>query len=148
MEKFIIEYSEDNNKWQIAGTVPGEQNKTNYFFNHLLLSGETVYYRVKAYDNKGESYVSKEVIIRTQSKQQIKLQPNPADDEFSIYFGETDYSNDRMIYILNATGSKMYEHTFYSKFMTINTSSYPNGYYVINIIDKGVITSTKVLIRH
>lgn len=145
--KFEVEYNVDDTKWQLAGTVSCQKNKTSYFLDHTVFSGNYFYYRIKAYDNKGQSYTSKEVLVRIQDDKKITILPNPADDAISVNTNGTDFNPNRKIYIINALGKEVYQNTFSTKNIYIHTSSLPDGYYVVKIQDDGCVSSYKILIR-
>lgn len=145
ISKFEVEYSEDNRNWKVAGIVLAENNKTSYHISHTL-SASTIFYRVRAYENTGQTFLSKEVFIRNEQK--VSVSPVPADGSILINSLTPDYSSARRIYILNETGQQVFDHKFSTKDIHIQTSSYPNGYYIVNVVDQGVTNSTKIMIVH
>ncbi len=149
VSKFEIEYSEDHTNWQIAGTVTGEAVKNEYYLNYRTYSTNTFYYRIRAYESTGKSYLSAEAIVRKlQEEQNIKVTPNPADDFITVYSPETNFADNRRIQIIDVSGKKIYDQPYLKQNMEINTSQYPNGYYVVNIVNRGTVYSTQVLIKH
>ena len=148
VSKFEVEYSEDDKQWQPAGIVDGIQNQTNYFLNHTVYSNNAVHYRIRIFENTGKSYLSKEVIVNGLAEPNIVVLPVPADDAITVNSTNPNYSPDRKIYIINALGKEIYEHSFASNNIYIHTSSYPDGYYIVNILDKGAIDSHQIIIKH
>ena len=147
--KFVVEFSEDGKSWQAAGSVAGDPLKINYSLNYTIYSSSTIHYRVRAYEESGKDFLSKEVIVKNiEEEATVKITPNPADKYIGVYSEEGNFSNDRKIYVIDMNGKKVYEQAFVKKYTEINTSTYTSGYYVVNIVDKGEIVSSQVLIKH
>jgi len=147
--KFDIEYSEDHSNWQIAGSVTGEASKNDFSFNYHTANANTLYYRVRAFESTGKSYLSAEAVVRKmQEDQNIKVTPNPADDFITVYSSDNNFTENRRVQILDVSGKKIFDQPYSKQNMEIKTSQYPNGYYVVNIINRGNIFSTQVVIKH
>ncbi|MDB5278846.1 MAG: hypothetical protein JWR61_3801 [Ferruginibacter sp.] len=147
--KFEVEYSEDSKNWALAGTVNGEAGKESYYFNNRVNGNSDAYYRIRAYDATGESYLSQVLVVRkTADFQKIKVTPNPADELIKVYSTEEYFSDQRRIVLIDISGKKILDRAFTEKSIDINTVNFPNGYYVVNVSDKGSVFSTQVLIKH
>jgi hypothetical protein len=74
--------------------------------------------------------------------------PNPANNEIELSFIK-DFNGERLI-ITDMLGGKVYEQTISEKKLKINTSSFVNGLYLCNIINKYNVKSTvgKFTIQH
>ena len=149
LTKFEVEYSEDQSTWKIGGTVSAVTGQNNYYLNYATYSTNTIYYRVRVYEATGKNYLSTEAAVKKIIEgQEIIISPNPADGLIIVYSSEEIFSESRRIYIIDVSGKKVYDEPFIKQNMDINTSNLPNGYYVVNIADRGKITSTQVLIKH
>ena len=149
LSKFEVEYSEDNAAWKIAGTVAADENKNTYHLNYTAYSTNTFYYRVRTYETSGKNYLSTVVMVnKIVEGENIKVSPNPADGLINVYSSEEIFSDNRRVYMIDVSGKKVYDQPFLKQNMDINTSTLPNGYYVVNIADRGKIASTQVLIKH
>lgn len=81
----------------------------------------------------------------------VSIYPNPTSGDVYIEFklaSETDYS----IRILNATGQMVYQESHDAKSgsqkLKLNTSTLPNGYYLINIESEDGININKKFLKH
>ncbi len=148
VSKFEVEYSDDGIQWNSAGIVNGIQNQTSYFLDHTIYSDKNILYRIRLYEATGKSYLSKEVMVKGSPESKIIVLPVPADDAVTVNSTSSDFTSQRKIYIINSMGAEVYEHNFATQNIYIHTSSYPDGYYIINVLDKGTISSNKILIRH
>jgi hypothetical protein len=147
--KFDVEYSEDQNTWQLAGTVSGDPLKNNYYLNYKNFGSGNYYYRVRAYESTGKTYLSTEAVIKkTQDEQSVKISPNPADNLINIFCAETGFSEARRVQLIDVAGKKVIDVPYLKQTMSINTSGLTNGLYVVNIIDKINISSTQILVKH
>lgn len=147
--KFEVEFSEDHANWHVAGTVSGDPLKNDYYLNYKNFSNQNTYYRVRAYETTGKTYLSAEAVIRpAQDKENIKVSPNPADEVVNVFCSETDFSDARRIQVIDVAGKKVIDMPYLKQTIAINTSALTNGYYVVNITDKGTVSSTQVLVKH
>lgn len=147
--KFDVEYSEDNIKWQVAASLPGENEKADYNINYQNFSANTVYYRIRGYESNGKSFLSSLAIIKKiENEQQMKVSPNPADDYINVYLPETNAGNTRRIQLINLKGNKLIDMAYLQPGITINTTQLLNGYYVVKVIDRDKIFSSQILIKH
>jgi hypothetical protein len=150
LSKFDVEYSIDNFNWELAGTVSAENNKTSYSFNHPASDENNSYYRITAYDSNGKNYISNEAFIAEEDAKRNApvIMPNPANSQVKVYAPQDIYTSNRMVYILDASGKKLFAQPFTSKYATINCSGFADGYYIVNIIDKGINTNSPLIIKH
>ena len=70
------------------------------------------------------------------------------DKVIKVFFPEVNYSESRTLYILDVNGKKVFEQPFRTQNMKINSADFPNGYYVVNISDRGNITSSRIVVSH
>ncbi len=147
--RFEVEVSEDSRNWQLASSVNGEANKNDYYLNYRTTTNNTVYYRIKAFEEDGSNYLSEVLSVKkTEEQQKIRISPNPADDLLKVYSAEKYFSDSRRITIIDVSGKKIFDRPYTVTSMEINTASFPNGYYVVNVIDKASVFSSEVLIKH
>ncbi|MEN9569755.1 MAG: hypothetical protein RL172_986 [Bacteroidota bacterium] len=149
VDKFVIEYTEDHTNWQTAGTVAGKEGTTSFYFNHTIGSTENIFYRVKAYEGSGKWYLSTEAVVKkAEADQSIQIFPNPADKMVNITSTDINYTADRRIYIVDVNGKRVADQSFAKKSIDINTTALPSGHYVVNIADKGTVTSLQLVVAH
>lgn len=149
VSKFEVEYSDDSKKWTVAGTVSGEAGKESYYLNNRVNGNSEAYYRIRAYENTGDSYLSQVLVVKkAEDFQKIKVTPNPADEMIKVYSTEEYFSDQRRIVLIDISGKKILDRAFTEKSIDINTVNFPNGYYIVNISDKGSVFSTQVMIKH
>jgi len=85
--------------------------------------------------------------IEDNNKTDVSLSPNPANDNFNLSLSYV--SNDTKIDIINLLGQNVYSSIVNSEFTNINTSSLPEGIYIVNISSNGTsITTEKLVIKH
>lgn len=149
VDKFDVEYSEDNIKWQLAGTVAGEAGKNKYYLNFQVNSKNALYYRIRAYESIGKYYLSQVILVsKLSDEQKIKITPYPANEFVRVYSPEHNFSNKRSVTIIDISGKKIFDQSFLKRYTEINTSKFPDGYYVVNVEDKAVVFSEQMLVKH
>jgi len=149
LEKFIVEYSEDNINWKTAGSVAAFNTKYSYALNYIPNDGNTIYYRVRAYESGGNNYVSQQVVVKKIAEvSSLKISPNPADKYISVSDDDDNFTTDRKIYIIDVNGKKIFEQSFINKYIELNMAIYPSGLYIVDVVDKGSTSSIQVLVKH
>ena len=147
--KFEIEMSEDQVNWHVVGTISADNPINKYYFNNPVLGTATEYYRIMAYESDGKKFNSQEAIVKsTDVAKEIKVTPNPADAVITVFSPEEVFSESRRVYVIDVNGKKIIDQPFQKKILDINTSVLPNGYYVVNVVDKRNVFSIQVLIQH
>ena len=148
-DKFEIEYSGDGKNWNSIGTVNiSNTNKGDYQYLHTNIQGENLYYRIKEIDIDGMYVFSNIVVLHNKNLYGSFFDfPNPANNYITInspgnVTGKTkvilyDATGKQLISLIVAVGSKQ-----------INTTSLPNGAYLMKIENNGIIKTEKILIMH
>lgn len=82
--------------------------------------------------------------VAEHSNNEIKIYPSPAKDVLNI-----NYNNMSKIDVYNVVGQKVFSKEVTSDNIAINTSSFPNGTYVLKIstIDKGIISKKFIVFK-
>lgn len=145
---FVVEYSVNGRIWNTAGTITITNNtKANWQYVHIgALNGNT-YYRIKQVDNDGSFIYSRVMLVKKKANSSFSIYPNPA----GAYVAVSSSSNavDRAtLQLLDATGRLVFTTPLISNNQEINTSVYPNGTYILRIVNDEEATTFKVLIQH
>jgi hypothetical protein len=78
----------------------------------------------------------------------LNVYPNPADMEFSINLKNNQVDQSISIYTASGQLVKSIESNTSNDKITINTSSWKNGLYIVMIINKAGTQKEKVLVNH
>lgn len=145
--KFEIEFTIDDRIWSKAGEVLiNDQNQSSYQFSHTNISHGNIFYRIKEIDKDGSVTYSKIVLLQTKnSTLKLAVYPNPAQDYIKII--AADLAN-KKITLMDATGRKLAEKKSIDLITLINTSSYPNGSYLLQVKSDVSISSYRIIIHH
>lgn len=148
---FTIEKTKDGSAFEIVGKVKGKGNSSsnvNYVLTDHLPYTDLSYYRLKQTDLNGDVHYSQLVSVNfsNDSRQNVKLFPNPNNGEFVIE--GIDAANFEMS-IHNAFGDKV-NYQVNSKSMDsihINCSELASGVYMVNITSRGITTFHKLVVQ-
>ena len=147
--KFDVEYSEDKNKWQVAGSVPARGDKTEYYYNNRTYSTNDIFYRIRAYDDGGKNYISKVSVVKKETLEpEFRISPNPADNFINVYSTTTSFSASRRIQVLDVSGKKVIDLAFNKQLMKVNVANLTSGYYIVNVSDESKTESLQLLVKH
>ncbi len=148
--KFEIESTENHNTWETIAAIPNEANKYNYSYNTKSYSDNTVYYRIKAYDEQGKIIISQETIIKKTGNDRwpVKVTPNPANSVINISCPDASFLDTRLLQIIDFTGRQVLEMPIKKQNTQIDCSRFVEGYYVVNVIEGNSVFSMQILINH
>jgi hypothetical protein len=132
---FIIEKSKDAEIFSEIVKINGAGNSDinlNYYFLDENPFTELSYYRLKQVDFNGTYSYSKTIAIKSSSsKNEIRIDPNPATTETIFYFKE-EIKGETKIELLDAQGKIIFKK-FEKKEMTsylLNLESFEKGYFI------------------
>ncbi len=145
--KFEIEFSSDGQRFDKAGfIIITDLNQSNYQFNHNNIPAGTILYRIKETDVDGSITYSKIVLLRRAKKQQeTVVYPNPAGNFIRIITNETGL---KKIILSDITGRKLVEKTSSEQQIELNTATYTNGTYLLQIKQGPANSSFKIVVQH
>jgi len=129
--------SADNITFEEIGLIPGICGSTSspvrYDFvdEHPILN-KISYYKL-AFGSVGFSSVIS-ITIRDLKQNEIRIQPNPAQTQTTIYFSNSSFVNSTLN-VVSYTGESLLQQTTTNDFFTIDLSSFPAGIYPIVITD-------------
>lgn len=148
---FYIESTQDttNGSWAQIASVNADSTR----FHHTGLNpGETYFYRVRAYNANGNSDYSSVAsaleptstgIAYFNKSLSVSIHPNPANTSFVI----SNVPNQSIITITDLVGKQVYSTTANSTELSINTSGFANGVYLVNVTNNGAVVTKKLVIN-
>lgn len=148
---FIIEYSEDTEKWIEIGRKQGmgtsaEVNTYTHVLNSRLFKG---YYRLKQVDFDGKENRLKTIAVNNcENDKEIKIIPNPSTGIIHL-LDIKDY-NITEVSVVNLVGSEVFHTGVHldQKVLTIDLSSFPKGIYFVNLNSTtGLINTNRIVIE-
>lgn len=148
-EKFEVEFSSDGRRWTTLAMLPiTAPNQGRYQYQHNLVAGGNLYYRIKETDIDGAYIYSQIVLLRSNSTEPgFVIFPNPANNLFQV---STSYNNSgkNNIELFDATGRKVFSKQMTNNTEDINTSAFPNGTYMLRLTHNGEAKTHKILVVH
>jgi hypothetical protein len=109
---YEIEYSQEGEKWQTAGTIPagsapaGTVGQYQYQYNTSKANVGTIYFRIKRIDAEGNYVYSVVKMVNLQQDDQrpgIQVYPNPVNQNILVQFDEPQQGN-ISLELVNCTG--------------------------------------------
>lgn len=147
--RFEVEYSADGKNFTTIGMVKiSSSNQGSYQFAHSNIPSGNLYYRIKEIDANGAYDYSNIVMLNNRSNVgNFVIYPNPANSSLTIT-SPTNNAGETQIVLYDAVGRQMVSTTMMGITQEINTTIFPNGTYVLKILNNGTATTQKVLIMH
>ncbi|CAN5479854.1 hypothetical protein BH11BAC3_BH11BAC3_08900 [soil metagenome] len=148
-EKFEVEFSSNGTVWTTLGTVMvTSAAKASYQFNHLQVPQGNLYYRIKETDNDGSYTYSRTVLLRNKTNEPgFVIFPNPANSILQIS-APYNTSGKTTIELFDATGRKLISKQMINGTEEINTTSLPDGSYVLKLTHNDNVHTQKLLVVH
>ena len=148
-DKFEVEYSGDSRNWNsIAILNISNTNQSNYQFLHANIPDGNLYYRIKEIDIDGKYVYSNIVVLHDKNALgSFVIFPNPANNYITITT-PTNGAGKTQIILYDAVGKQLIAETIIGATQQINTTEFPDGTYVLKIINNGTATTQKVMIMH
>ncbi len=141
--QYNIEYSKDGKEFSTIGQVEAnKQYAYHYSINDWTKSNG--YYRLKLIDIDGSYSYSSIIAMKDKANNSLSIYPNPASSNIHIYVAA--YSSNTRINILDATGKSVKNYTVEKNSLTLNTSQFSNGLYIIQLIEKDQLLKTSPFI--
>lgn len=140
--KFSVEKSRDFFNWQQITEVNGAGNSTeelNYYANDYHPFNGVNYYRIKQIDFDGKYTYSHIEAVTIEN--QLLIEPNPNNGQFTLYGLDKNQKNDIAIY--NLFGQKIFEISTDNVQEEINISDLSSGLYYLIIDNKKTMRFTK-----
>lgn len=145
---FIVEFSTDGKNWNKAGELNIDNlNKSGWQFTHKNIPFGNLYYRIKQIDRDGSFTYSRIVLVRNKINGGYVIYPNPANNFIGISTGYT-VNNKAALQLFDATGRLLVNKNITSANEEINTSQYPNGTYMLRVLNEEETITYKVIIKH
>ena len=151
VKKYIIERSVDANNWNEIGELTAQSNNNfDYLFYDKKPFDGVNYYRIKAMDFSGSTIHSsiQKVNFKDVTKNQILIIPNPSKTSSKIYLPKNFAAIQIKIFdvqgrlVLNQLANNSND-----SYINLNTSSFADGTYVINILNRaGEVLTEKLII--
>ena len=148
-DKFEVEYSADGRNWSSIGMVKiSNANQGNYRFLHTNIPGGNLYYRIREIDIDGAYVYSNIVLLHNKNTSgSFVIFPNPANNYITIS-APTNSAGKTQIILYDAVGKQLTSAIMTGATEEINTAGFPNGTYLLKIVNDGTVTTQKVLIMH
>lgn len=105
LQRYTVEYSNDNKTFYSAGQVSASGNGGKYKFVDTRLVDQKLYYRLKFSDKQGRDNYSKVLIVRNQGVQasNLRISPNPVNSQ-SVINCWSDQRQNAVIILTDASG--------------------------------------------
>jgi len=146
--KFEVQYSVDGINWETVNQIKiTDRNQTIYQVEQTNIPSGNVYYRIKQIDNNGFYIFSKIVMLNNKTKNSFTIYPNPANNFISIDKGYSENKN-VTIELFNAVGQKLFDKRILTSSEKIQTAGFPNGTYLLKLIDNDEVKTYKIIIKH
>lgn len=135
---FTIERSKNGIDFETAGITDGAGN-SNYQLSYAFTDTEPYrglsYYRLKQTDFDGRSSYSEIVAVMLTDKNSLIGVPNPASDEFTVYFdSEMEYD----FTLTDMNGRIVFEKQQITSGYSMNTSPFASGMYQVKLTNERV----------
>lgn len=146
---FTIERSKNGIDFETAGIIDGAGNSSStlsYSFTDKEPYRGLSYYRLKQTDYNGNSSLSEVVAVMLTEKNNVLGFPNPATDQFTLYFDpEISYH----LTVIDLNGRIVFEKEAVSSGYSINTADFSSGMYHVKITNNlNDPIYLKMVVRH
>jgi hypothetical protein len=143
---FEVQWSKDAARWEKAGVVPIlDSRQSEYLFKHEHQAPPELFYRLKQFDKDGIFIYSPIIKLNQQARENITIQPNPAQDLISISIPENIFAGGR-IAIYDMVGRLVLEQKLIGTNMVIPVSKLPQGNYRVHITNGNFVQSKQIVI--
>ena len=147
--KFEIEFSTDGKNWNKAGEIRIDNDvRASWEFTHLNIPAGNLYYRIKQVDEDGTFTYSRIVLLKNKANAAgYIIYPNPANGFIAISAGY-EAAGKATILVYDATGRLLVNKLMKASSEDINTAQYPEGTYLLKLVNEGDVETYKVIIKH
>jgi Secretion system C-terminal sorting domain len=141
VKSYEIQWSGDGLNFEKIGDGNITPNQLNYQFTHVNIKAQN-YYRIKFINSNSSVNYSLVRYINHSNKKTIDIFPNPFVNNISV----RSLQLGNQIYVYNVQGILLHKIIANSAIETIDAKNYPNGIYVIKVMDgNNIITSQKIV---
>lgn len=148
-KQFIIERSIAGGAWTAIGTVTAAgSSSVSRAYNFVDLNpGKGVNnYRLRSVDLDNRGVLSEVRSVLFSETYAITVSPNPASDHINVLIAKADQKPTQVI-VSDMNGKVVEKHITADNQLSINTTRYSKGVYVIRIITEGNTSTQKVVIQ-
>ena len=147
--KFEIEFSADGRNWNRIGVLNiTNTNQGNYQFLHTGIPFGNLYYRIKEIDVDGKYVYSNIVVLHNKNiSGPFVIFPNPANNNITITAAANGTGKTQII-LYDAVGRQLSTETMSETTMRLSTANFPDGTYLLKIVNDGATKTKKILITH
>ncbi len=148
-EKFEIEFSTDGKYWGNAGELKIEnKDQSSWQYMDENVPAGNLYYRIKQTDNDGTFTYSRIVLLKNKNNGgEYMVYPNPANSFIAISSGYNGTIK-TMAELYDATGRLLLTKIIVASNEEISTAQYPQGTYLLRLLNNGNVVTYKVLVKH
>lgn len=146
---FEIEFSRDGRNWTTAGELNiDNMNRGNWQFTHPAIPTGNLYYRIKQTDRDGTFTYSRIVLLKNKANSAgYVVYPNPANNFIAVSAGY-DAAGKASVELYDATGRLLVNKVMTTSSEEISTAQYPDGTYLLRVLNDGDVVTYKVIVRH
>lgn len=145
---FEVQYSVDGINWKVLSQIKiTDRNQNVYQAEQTNIPAGNVYYRIKQIDNNGFYVFSKIVMLNNTIKNNFTIYPNPANNYINIDRAYNQNKN-ATIELFNAVGQKLLSKKILTSSEKIQTANFPDGTYLLKLIDNDEVRTYKIIIKH
>jgi uncharacterized protein (DUF1501 family) len=151
-ENFIVERSVNAVDFQAVDTLRNitNANQEKYIYKDARINAADIFYRIKGITKQGMPVYSQIVKLKNNSKQQVRIYPNPVHN-FTINVEFLSKVNEQVtITIYGTKGEKLYYNKVNPRGNTFISFKVPNYFdvqtiYILNISFAGIVINEKIL---
>jgi hypothetical protein len=150
-DEFVIEISNDTKQWSEVGRVQASGSSSSiirYNFTDASKRSGVLNYRLKMVDVDGQFTYSpvKMINLRTDSKQEVSIYPNPA-VKYVVIATKNIRQIGSALQIVNQNGVPVYNARLSSSTTNISLTNFNTGNYIVRILNNdGTSESYKILV--
>ena len=146
-DHFVIEYSADGRNFKSVGTLKiTNSTQGSYKFVHENIPSGNLYYRIMEVDKDGSYNYSNTVLLTTKNSGGFIVFPNPANS--SVTITAPSNTDKAQVILYDVAGRQLTSINLNGVAEEINTSSLPNGTYLLKMINNGAVTTQKIIVMH
>jgi hypothetical protein len=147
--KFNVEFSVDGINFKIIAALNiTSANQSSYQFLHNDIPQGNLFYRVKEIDLDGKYTYSNIVELNNSNGSNgFVIFPNPANSYINI-FAPANLTGKTQVIFYDAVGKELSVETMLGTTEQINTAAFPDGTYILKVVNGTITTTKKILVMH
>ena len=127
----------------VVNAMPGQNV---YSYNDNNITGDKLYYRIKATEISNREFLSAVRLLNVQSTETAMVYPNPVTN--NLFTVSVNNPGEKKLEIYSVNGALYKEFYFTGNTKDVNSSNWQKGYYVIRIITSdGKVSNEKLIIQ-